>query len=40
MWSGLERTSQFYVSISHIVVKNILRVMPRNSGDENVSPSG
>ena len=34
VWSLLEGTSQFYVSISLIVVRNILRVMHRHSGEE------
>ena len=35
----MEGSSQFYVHISHIVVRNLLRALHRHSGDENVSPS-
>ena len=34
VWLRLEGTSQFYVCIDLIVVRNILRVMHRHSGDE------
>ena len=34
VWWWLEGTSQYYVSIGLIVVRNILRVMHRHSGDE------
>ena len=39
VWLGLKGKSQFYVHISHTVVRNLLRVVPWHSGDENVSPS-
>ena len=34
VWLCLKRTSQVYVHIGLIVVRNILRVMHRHSGDE------
>ena len=34
VWQHLEGTSQFYVRTSLIVVRNILRVVHRHSGDE------
>ena len=34
VWQCMEGTSQFYVCIDLIVVRNILRVMHRHSGDE------
>ena len=34
VWWYLERTSQFYVPTGLIVVRNILRVMNRHSGDK------
>ena len=39
VWRRLEGTSQFHVSFGLTVVRNILRVVDRHSGDECV-PSG